>query len=61
MVQVVKDWFKIGLEYPNKYIDVFLCVTEGFWYPDARTYCAVPLCDSYHDRCPFGDGADLRF
>lgn len=41
MAQVVKDWFKVGLEYPNEYIDAFLCVTGGFWFPDDRTYCEM--------------------
>ena len=41
MAQVFKDWFKVGLEYPNEYIDAFLCVTEGFWFFDDRTYCEM--------------------
>lgn len=41
MGQVLKDWFKVGLEYPNEYIDAFLCVTGGFWFPDDRTYCEM--------------------
>jgi len=41
MGQVVKDWFRVGLEYPDEYIDAFLCVTEGYWFPDDRTYCEM--------------------
>lgn len=41
MGQVLKDWFRVGLKYPNEYIDAFLCVTEGFWFPDDRTYCEM--------------------
>lgn len=41
MGQVVKDWFKVGLKYPNEYIDAFLCMTGGFWFPDDRTYCEM--------------------
>lgn len=41
MAQVVKDWFKVGLEYPNEYIDAFLCLTGGFWFPDDRTFCEM--------------------
>lgn len=41
MGQVLKDWFKLGLQYPNEYIDAFLCLTEGFWFPDDRTYCEI--------------------
>ena len=41
MGQVFRDWFKVGLEYPNEYIDAFLCVTEGFWFPDDRTWCEM--------------------
>lgn len=41
MGQTFKDWFKVGREYPNEYIDAFLCVTEGYWFPDDRTYCEM--------------------
>lgn len=41
MGQVLKDWIKIGLQYPNEYIDAFLCLTEGFWFLDDRTYCEM--------------------
>ncbi|MCM1541605.1 MAG: glycosyltransferase family 39 protein [Blautia sp.] len=41
MAQVIKDWIKVGLKYPNEYIDAFLCMTEGFWFPDDRTYCEM--------------------
>ncbi len=41
MGQVVRDWFRVGLEYPNEYIDAFLCMTGGFWFPDDRTYCEM--------------------
>ena len=41
MGQVVKDWITVGLHYPNEYIDAFLCTTQGFWFPDDRTYCEM--------------------
>lgn len=41
MAQVAKDWFRVGLAYPNEFIDAFLCVTEGFWFPDDRTFCEM--------------------
>lgn len=41
MGQVWKDWFKVGLKYPNEYVDAFLCVTGGYWFPDDRTYCEM--------------------
>lgn len=41
MGQVLKDWLQVGLEYPNEYIDAFLCLTEGFWFVDDRTYCEM--------------------
>ena len=41
MGQVLKDWVKVGLQYPNEYIDAFLCLTEGFWFLDDRTYCEM--------------------
>ena len=41
MAQVFQDWFTVGLAYPNEYLDAFLCVTEGFWFFDDRTYCEM--------------------
>ena len=41
MGQVFRDWFRLGLKYPNEYIDAFLCLTEGFWFVDDRTYCEM--------------------
>lgn len=41
MAQVFQDWIKVGLRYPNEYIDAFLCVTGGFWFLDDRTYCEM--------------------
>lgn len=41
MGQVLKDWIWLGCKYPNEYIDAFLCVTEGFWFVDDRTYCEM--------------------
>lgn len=41
MGQVFKDWLWLGLKYPNEYIDAFLCLTEGFWFVDDRTYCEM--------------------
>jgi len=32
------DWCKIGLQYPNEYIDAFLELTRGYWFWDDRSY-----------------------
>lgn len=29
--QMLMDWVKIGLQYPNEYIDAFLALTAGYW------------------------------
>lgn len=36
--QLIKDWARIGAEYPNEYIDAFLELTRGYWFPDDRSY-----------------------
>ena len=37
-VQLFADWLKIGLRYPNEYIDAFLELTRGYWFLDDRSY-----------------------
>ncbi len=34
MGRFIQDWTKIGLKYPNEYIDAFLELTRGYWFPD---------------------------
>ncbi len=34
-------WAKIGLKYPNEYIDAFLLLTSGFWFIDDISYAEV--------------------
>lgn len=41
MSQVLKDWFQVGLKYPNEYIDAFLAVTSGYWFWDDISYTQV--------------------
>lgn len=36
-VQLVRDWMKLGLKYPNEYIDAFLELTRGYWFLDDRS------------------------
>lgn len=38
MLQVFSDWFRLGMRYPNEYIDAFLELTRGYWFPDDRSY-----------------------
>lgn len=38
MFRVFSDWFQLGLRYPNEYIDAFLELTRGYWFPDDRSY-----------------------
>ncbi len=37
-VQLVRDWFRLGIRYPNEYIDAFLELTRGYWFLDDRSY-----------------------
>lgn len=48
-VQVLSDWFKLGLKFPNEYIDAFLELTRGYWFWDDRS----------HAEC-LGYGVDSR-
>lgn len=36
--QLLKDWFRLGIRYPNEYLDAFLELTRGYWFPDDRSY-----------------------
>ncbi len=38
MAQLFSDWLKLGLRYPNEYIDAFLELTRGYWFLDDRSY-----------------------
>lgn len=36
-----RDWMKIGLHYPNEYLDAFLYLTSGYWFLDDVSYAEV--------------------
>ncbi len=35
------DWFRLGLKYPNDYLDAFLALTSGYWFPDDVSHAEV--------------------
>lgn len=35
------DWVKIGVRYPNEYIDAFLALTSGYWFLDDVSHAEV--------------------
>lgn len=39
--RLLKDYVKIGLAYPNDYVDAFLGLTIGYWFPDDRTHAEM--------------------
>ena len=39
--QMLMDWVKIGLAYPNEYIDAFLELTCGYWFLDDVSHAEV--------------------
>lgn len=41
MGNVFRAWIKIGLQYPNEYIDAFLGLTCGYWFVDDVTWAEV--------------------
>ena len=49
MGTVIKYWFKIGLKYPNEYIDAFLETVRGFWYPDDTVWADIWYDEGYHN------------
>ena len=48
MGTVIKYWFKIGLKYPNEYIDAFLETVRGFWYSDDTSWADIWYAEGYH-------------
>ena len=38
---MLSAWIKIGLKYPNEYVDAFLLLTSGYWFIDDVTYAEV--------------------
>lgn len=38
---MLSDWVKIGLRYPNEYMDAFLAITSGFWFMDDVSHAEV--------------------
>lgn len=40
-LQMLSDWIKIGLRYPNEYIDAFLALTSGYWFMDDVSHAEV--------------------
>lgn len=48
--QVFQDWAKIGMIYPNEYIDAFLELTRGYWFPDDVSYAEMLGTDAENRR-----------
>lgn len=38
---VLADWIKVGLKYPNEYIDAFFQTNAGYLFPDDETWCEM--------------------
>lgn len=38
---MLRDWVKIGLIYPNEYVDAFLLLTSGYWFLDDVSHAEV--------------------
>jgi len=38
---MLRDWMKIGLRYPNEYLDAFLALTSGYWFLDDVSHAEV--------------------
>lgn len=49
-------WLKVGLKAPLSYIDAFLVLSLGNWYPDMQ----YPVPDGYHPYLEYGRTYDLN-
>ena len=49
-------WLRVGLKAPLSYIDAFLVLTLGNWYPDMQ----YPVPDGYHPYLEYGRTYDLN-
>ena len=38
---MIKDWIKIGVRYPNDFLDAFLELTRGYWFIDDVSHAEV--------------------
>lgn len=41
MGEVLQAWLKIGLQYPNEYIDAFLDLTRGYWFLEDTSHAEM--------------------
>ncbi len=41
MGQVLSAWLRIGIKYPNEYIDAFLDLTRGYWFLDDTSHAEM--------------------
>lgn len=41
MGKVFADWIKVGLQYPNEYLDAVLDLTRGYWFPDDTSHAEM--------------------
>ncbi len=39
--QTIADWAKLGLKYPNEYIDAFMELTRGYWFLDDTSFAEI--------------------
>ena len=38
MKQFLTNWFTFAVRYPNEFLDAFLELTRGYWFPDVTSY-----------------------
>lgn len=41
MPEVFEAWISVGLQYPNEYLDAFLCLNKGYWFIDDKSWAEV--------------------
>lgn len=59
-VNFVKLWIKVGLQFPDEYIESIVTNTMGYWYPlDMGTYVMKPM-EFYHKLIYISDDIEKR-
>lgn len=48
----IKTWVRLGVKYPNDYLDAFLAMTQGYWFIDDMSHAEV---------LGFGEDTNLGF
>ena len=57
IVEYIRLWVKLGIQHPSLYINAFLNLTYGYWYPND----VLPDTTTYRKFIEIYDGGDITF